>query len=196
MSEEPVEAEEAVEAPDAEQEPAAETPAPVPAGGFSPGALIVGAVTFVVVIGMVITVYVFTAPAGERPVEPSPADEPAQASTPAQGGFDNVMLLEDYQFTTTLPPTGDRSVTYKYSVTVKVLKSRRLEFEEFIDPDKKNMLPTIKESIRKIIGSEDYLNLRSEKLGDVKRRIKQKLNALMDAEVIEDVIFDRWDVIP
>lgn len=196
MSEDPVEAEEVAENPDAEQDKATETPAPAADGGFTLRALIVGAVTFVVVIGMVITVYVFSAPAGETPTEGPPVEKPARPEPSAEGGFDNVTLLEDYQFTTTLPPTGDRSVTYKYSVTVQVFKSRRVEFDEFIAPDKKNMLPTIKECIRKIIGSEDYLKLRSEKLGDVKRRIKQKLNTLMAGEVVEDVIFDRWDVIP
>ena len=196
MSEEPREPQEAAEVPDAEEQPVTETPTPAPDGLFTLRALIVGSATFVVVIGIVVAVYVLASPAGEPPAEAAPARPVTDVPRPAEGGFDNVMLLEDYQFTTTLPPTGDRSITYKYSITVKILKSRRETFDEFIAPDKKNMMPAVKESIRKIIGDEDYLKLRSEKLGDVKRRIKQGLNAMLDGEVVEDVIFDRWDVIP
>jgi flagellar basal body-associated protein FliL len=58
------------------------------------------------------------------------------------------------------------------------------------------MTSVIRENVRKIIGKEDYLKLRAEQLDDVKRRIRLDLNALLDADVVEDVVFDKWNVIP
>lgn len=196
MSEEPMEDPQPEEAPEAEAEATTEAPASPAEGTFTVRALIVGGVTFVAVLGMVIAIYVFSAPTGDPPGKEIVPEPRTRDEVPAEGGFVIVTLLQNYQFTTTLPPTGDRSITYKYSITLKVIKSRRPSFDELIDPEKRNMMPLIKETIRKIIGSEDYLKLRSEKLEGVKRRIKQKLNALMDSEVVDDVIFERWDIIP
>jgi hypothetical protein len=72
----------------------------------------------------------------------------------------------------------------------------RENFMEFIDPGKGNMLPVIKETVRKIIGREDYMKLREERLDDVKRRIKHDLNTLMGGEVVGEVVFDEWNVMP
>lgn len=201
MSEEPEAGQTPEETPAQQAEPTPEAegaeapaPAPAPEGLLSLRALVVGVAAFVVVILIVITIFLFTPPSGDAPPEEAPeagedADEP-----PAEGGFVNVLLLDGYQFTTTLPPRGDRSVTYDYSITVKVIKSRREKLDALMDPEKENMMSTVRESIRKIIGREDYLRLRAEQLDDVKRHIKIKLNALMNSEVVEDVIFDKWNV--
>jgi len=163
-------------------------------GDFAVRAAIVAAVSFLVVMGVVVAVYVLCpwgAPVVVSAREVASRDEEA----PAQG-FEHVLLLEDYQFTKALPPLGDRSVTYEYTITLKVARSHREMLIDLIDPGRRNMLSVVKESIRRIIGREDYLKLRSEQLQDVKRRIADDLNARMHADVVQDVIFDKWNVIP
>lgn len=154
----------------------AKAAAPSTGGRFAMRAIIVAALSFSVVVAVVIAIHVMS---GRGPA------------------FDNVRLLENGRFTMTLPPMGDRSVMFEYTIAVKVISSRGEMLDELIDPEQRNMMPRIQESIRQIIRKEDYLKLREEKLDDVKRHIKQSLNAMMNGKkVVEEVIFEKWDVIP
>ena len=153
--------------------------------------LVVAAVSFLIILAMILSVWVM---GSRQRAAAEPPARPAVAALAASGQSDIVLLLENNYFVTPLPPTGDRSVTYQYSVAVKVARGRRTLLDALIAPDGRNMLPAVREQVRRIIAAEDYLKLRSEQLDDVKRRIRHALNGLMGADVVEDVIFDKWNV--
>jgi len=165
-------------------------------GRFVLRAFLVALAAFLVVLGVAGGVYILAL----RGSVQSGAYLAGAAETGKEGPrsalFENVPLLENYQFTAALAPLAGRSVTFEYTITLRILKSERQRLDQLLDPNEANMKPVIQESIRKIIGKEDYLKLRSEQLEDVKRRIRQELNTLLNGEVVEDVIFDKWNVIP
>jgi flagellar basal body-associated protein FliL len=154
-------------------------------------ATVTGVATFLALLGVAGAVYVFalrgtSGPAGAMGSGPSAA---------GRAGLENVVLLEDAQFTTTLPQLGDRSVTFEYTITVSVVKGLRPRLEQVLGASRGNKMPVIREHIRRIIAREDYAKLRAEQLEDVKRAIRQEINALVGSEAEEDVIFDKWNVI-
>ena len=156
-------------------------------GNSAVAALAIGAVSFLVVIAVVAVLWLFCCSA--------PTSRANAGSASTAEGYDIVTLLDNVHFVTPLPPAGDRSITYQYTVDVKVAKGRRQVLDNLVSPDGRNMLPAIKENVRKIIAAEDYLKLRSEQLDDVKRNIRRYLNGLMAGNIVEDVIFDKWNVI-
>ena len=146
--------------------------------------LAVAGVSFVIVLGLIVGVWVMTS---RRPAAASGAVPDA--------GSDVVTLLDNNYFVVPLPPTGDRSVTCQYTIVVRVAKGRRAMLDDLVAPGGRNMIAAVREQVRRIIAAEDYLKLRSEQLDDVKRRIRHCLNGLLGAEVVEDVFFDTWNVI-
>jgi hypothetical protein len=164
-------------------------------GRFMVSALLVGAATFVALLAAAGAVYVF-ALRGSGGRDGTIEGGPDAGNRPNRGaGLENVVLLEDGQFTTTLAPLGDRSVTFEYTITVSVVKGFKPRLEQLLDPSRGNRRSVVKEHVRKIIAREDYVKLRSEQLEDVKRAIRQDLNGLVGCDVVEDVIFDKWNVI-
>jgi hypothetical protein len=155
-------------------------------------ALLAGAATLIVVLGVAGAVYVF-ALRGVSGRAGTAGGESVAAARAA--GVENMVLLEDAQFTTTLPPLGDRSVTFEYTITVSVAKGLKSRLEQVLDPSRGNKMSVVREHVRKIIAREDYGKLRSEQLEDVKRAIRQEINSLAGCEAVEDVIFDKWNVI-
>ena len=175
-----------------ERMPLNETPEAAPSDARSSiaGSLTVAGVSFVIVLGMIVGVWVMTS---RRQV--AAASAPRASSPAALADAEVVTLLDNNYFVTPLPPAGDRSVTYQYTIAVKVAKGRRGMLDQLVAPDGRNMICAVREQVRRIIAAEDYLKLRGEQLDDVKRRIRHTLNSLLSAEVVEDVIFDKWNVI-
>ncbi len=171
--------------------PTKTAPGVAPAPASAVPSLVVAAVSFIIVLGMILSIWVM---ASKRHVSAAPATRAAGGVAPGADS-DVVMLLENNFFVTPLPPTGDRSITYQYSVAVKVAHGRRAGLDDLVAPGGRNMLPAVREQVRRTIASEDYLKLRAEQLDDVKRRIRHYLNGLLGGDVVEDVIFDKWNVI-
>lgn len=155
--------------------------------------LVVAAVSFVVILTMIIGVWLM---ASRRRLDAATADTGARAQAVAAGArSDVVVLLDNTYFVTPMPPTGDRSVTYQYTIAVKVAPGRRASIDELIGADRRNMMSVIREQVRRIIAAEDYLKLRAEQLDEVKRNIRHYLNGQAGGDVVEEVIFDKWNVI-
>ena len=215
MSEEPVEERPPEEAPaEVVDEVTEETETASPEGEtevkiFDMKSILVAGVSFVVVIIMVIVVYSMTPGGGDRDAlagdealpEPPTVDAGEVDSADAEKSDEkliNVPLLVYERITTSLPPHGDRGISYEYSITVRVPEEESEKLKLLLDPEEPtNRLGEVKEIVRIIIKKEDYMRLREEKLSGVKRLIKQRLNALIaDKEVIREVVFDVWNVIP
>jgi flagellar basal body-associated protein FliL len=185
--------------PEAAPDAAAPATAPAPAGPmpalFSKPALIVAAATFAAVLGTAVLLFLMIVPRGETRAEETSKESKGEKGGKAVGSEPAyVTLVEDCQFTTTLPPTGDRSVTYEYSITVKVAPGFDEKVREMIDPKRRNMLSVIQAEVRQIIAQEDYLKLRANRLEDVKRRIQQHLNTIFKSDAVLEVIFAKWNV--
>ena len=171
------------------------TTAPAAAGGgFVFRAVIVAAITFVVVITMAITLYTFVIP--RPPTLDAAQTETKKPETEDEDRGPSVMvdLIEDGEFTGVLEPDGRRSVTCRYDICVKVKASGADLLKDFVDPKKKNMMPKITERVRQIIWAEDYTKLQVERLEDVKRRIMNTLNGMLGEDVVEEVIFKTWSI--
>ncbi len=153
--------------------------------------LIVAALSFLILLGMFVGVWVLTS---RHPLAAATEEAGSGLDAP-EANTELVMLVDNNYFVAPMPPAGDRSVTYQYTIAIKVVKSRRGVFDRLVAGDGRNMLSAVREQVRKIIGAEDYLKLRAEQLDGVKRHIRFYLNGLMDGEVVEDVIFDKWNVI-
>jgi len=191
MSEDTVAEQEPEETSEAEgQETVVETPA---AAGdkFTLHALVVGAVSFVVILSMFIGVYVFKVSGG--PVAESAQTGETAAAADPEGELKLVKLLENGIARVQLGPLGEASITYRYTIHVNVYESRTERLERLVDPEEDNKMPVVKERIRKIITAERPAKLRAEQLDGVKRQIVQELNLLMDGKVVAEVVFEVWD---
>jgi hypothetical protein len=153
--------------------------------------LVVATLSFLILLGMFVGVWLLTS---RHPLAAATGEIGSDTAAPAPN-TELATLIDNNNFIAPLPPAGDRSVTYQYTIVVKVLKSRRGVFDRLVSAEGGNMLPAIREQVRKIIAAEDYMKLRAEQLEGVKRHIRFYLNGLMDGEVVEDVIFDKWNVI-
>jgi len=203
MSEEPQAEEAPKEAPkdtpaeesaEADVEATEEAPAaPGPDVSFTLRALIVAAVTFVVVLAMVIGIYVFNVSGKAGPAKTDPEDA-TEKQAPASAEFAYVKLLEKNAARTVIGPQGDRSITCIYTITVKVPANRVEVVQKLVDPAGDNMLAAVKEKVRRIITRTGYLKLRSENLDGAKQQIVQELNLLLRDDIVKDVVFEDWSV--
>ena len=181
VAEEPQDVEEP-EDPDA----ADATPAAAEDDKFTLRALVVGAVSFVVVLSMVIAVYIFKV--GGAPAAMTAPEEAAEKPGGPEGDFTLVMLLENGLATMPIGPHRETRVAYRYTIYVKVNEGRKALLDKLIE----NGMPKVKEQVRKIIIAERPARLHNEQLDGVKRQIAQQLNLLMEEKVVEEVVFDMW----
>ncbi|HUV39159.1 MAG TPA: hypothetical protein VMY39_06065 [Planctomycetota bacterium] len=184
-------------APDVEVESTDETPAAPVAGpgdgNFTLRALIVAAVTFVVVLGMVIGVYVFNVmgkpgsgtPEDDRTVDKQEPETPTLAS---------VTLLEKNVARTVIGPQRDQSVTCIYTLAVRVPTNRVERVQKLVDPAGDNLLAVVKEKVRRIIMRTEYPKLCEENLDGAKLQIIQELNLLLGDDIVKQVVFEEWTV--
>jgi len=180
----------AVEAQEAPAEGAAAAPAPA-GENFTLRALVVGAVTFVVLLAMIVAIYVMKVGVAVQAAQ-TPVEEPA-TSNGADAAPVNVKILDRYATTIVMGPRGDsrRALVYTMVAVTDAAGAERLK--RFLDADGDNMLPTVKERVRRIIRNADFLKLSNENLEDIKPLIVQELNVLLGDEIVTGIVFEDWD---
>jgi len=187
----PPEAEETEE--EYSSEPGEETGAeqPTAVGGIVLNrlSLIIGLATFVVILAAIAGAFVFVVkkPAAEapEPIAPPPKVEKS-------GNTIYHTLIERYTFSTSLPPLGDRSVAFEYSVAVQVDEADKERLVGMLDGQQ--LMLKLQADIRRIISQEEYSKLRSDNLEDVARQVRDKLNTELGEEIVQEVVFPIWNV--
>ena len=146
--------------------------------------IMIGVVTFVLLLGGILAAWGFVVHQSGNPA--------ATVAPTGNGALVYHTLIDRYVFATTLPPLGDRTVTFEYSVAVQIKQEDRKVLEDMIA--QRQLLGKLQADIRKVISQEEYTKLRSQELGDVAREVRDVVNADLGQKLFMDVIFPVWNV--
>lgn len=150
--------------------------------------LLIGVVTFVVLLGGICAMWVFVV---RKPAAAPPAVAKSEAVAD-KGPLVYYSLIDRYTFATTLPPLGERTVTFEYGIAVQIHKLDETRLKKIVDGQQ--LMPKLQSDIRRIISQEDYVKLRSQDLVHVAGQIRDVVNANLGEKLVTDVVFPVWNV--
>jgi len=104
---------------------------------------------------------------------------------------ETVPFIRNESFTVQGGHLSGRGAHVAYTIDLRIDVRLRKHLDALVDPEKRNMLPEIRALIRKMFTSELRRHRRVPPMDETKRRIRTILNALMGADVVEDVVFRR-----